>query len=273
MNASNDTPDLEIDLLEEESKDRRFVTALARGLDVLRCFQPGDVNLSNLELARRTGLPKPTISRLTYTLTRLGYLTHSEQHGTYQLGAGILSLGYAMLSGLDIRERARPLMQELADASDLTVALGTRDRMNMVYLDVCRGPGAVTLRIDVGTRAPIAATSIGRALLAALPADERDYLMVHLKKRESPETYERLHAGVEKAIAEIQEFGYCTSLGEWRHDVNAVGVPIVTADRNVYAINCGGPSFKVTPEDLEKRLGPQLVELASKISVENSRPR
>jgi DNA-binding IclR family transcriptional regulator len=268
--ATQAMPDADFDALEEESKDRRFVTALARGLDVLRCFKPGDVSLSNLELARRTGLPKPTISRLTFTLTRLGYLTHSEQHGTYQLGAGILSLGYAMLAGLDIRERARPLMQELADYADLTVALGGRDRMQMVYLEVCRGPGAVTLRLDVGSHAPIAATSMGRALLAVLPDEERDYLMRHLQKRETGENFERLAKGVDHAIGEIRDRGFCTSLGDWRHDVNAVGVPIITADRNVYAINCGGPSFKVSREALETDLGPRLVELAGRISVARS---
>jgi DNA-binding IclR family transcriptional regulator len=267
MSVTHDIREPDLNLTDDESKDRRFVTALARGLDVLRCFQPGDVSLSNLEIARRTGLPKPTISRLTYTLTRLGYLTCSDQHGTYQLGNGILSLGYAMLSGLDIRERARPLMQELADHADATVALGGRDRMRIVYLEVCRGPGAVTLRLDVGARLPIAATAIGRALLAVLPEEERDFLMQHLKKRESEKAYDRIRGEIEGSAAEIRERGFCTVIGEWRPEVNAVGVPIITSDRNVYAINCGGPAFKCSRELLETDLGPRLVALAGKISV------
>jgi DNA-binding IclR family transcriptional regulator len=266
MSATQDIHDPDLDLTDEEAKDRRFVTALARGLDVLRCFRPGDVSLSNLEIARRTGLPKPTISRLTYTLTRLGYLTCSDQYGTYQLGNGVLALGYAMLSGMDIRERARPGMQELADHADATVALGGRDRMKIVYLEVCRGPGAVTLRLDVGARLPIAATAIGRALLAAVPEEEFDFLMTHLKKRE-PKDYDRLRAEIETSIAEIRERGFCTVIGEWRPEVNAVGVPIITSDRNVYAINCGGPSFKTPRDLLEKDLGPRLVALANRISV------
>lgn len=253
--------------LDADIKDRRFVTALARGLDVLRCFQPGDVGLGNLEIARRTGIPKPTVSRLTHTLTELGYLAHSGQHGTYQLAPGVLSLGYAMLSGLDIRERARPLMQELADHADATIALGGRDRLNMVYLEVCRGPGAVTLRIDVGARLPIAPTSMGRALLAVLPEEERDFLMTHVKKHESRAEFDRLKAGVEQAIAEIRERGFCTSLGDWRPEVNAAGVPLTSVDGNVYALNCGGPAFKVSREALETDYGPRLVELAKKISA------
>jgi len=254
--------------LAEAAKDRRFVTALARGLDVLRSFEPGDVSLGNLEIARRTGLPKPTISRLTYTLTQLGYLTYSARHGTYQLGPGVLSLGYAMLSGLSIRERARPYLQELSNELDVTVALGARDRMEMVYLEVCRGPAAVTLTIDVGTRIPLASTAMGRALLAALPAAEREFLMSHVKKRnDNVKEYAKLTAGVDNAVADVATKGFCLSLGDWRADVNAVGVPLIAHDRNIYGLICGGPAFRISAEMLENQCGPRLVELAGKITA------
>jgi DNA-binding IclR family transcriptional regulator len=268
MDAMQKVREPELGELEDEGKDRRFVTALARGLDVLRCFQPGDISLGNLEIARRTGLPKPTISRLTYTLTKLGYLRYSERQGTYQLGPGVLSLGYAMLSGLDIRERARPLMQELADRVDATVALGARDRMAMVYLEVCRGPGAVTLRIEVGNRIPLAPTAMGRALLAALPESEREFLMGHVRKRAAnAKEYSKLAKGVELAVHDVANRGFCMSLAEWRPEVNAVGVPLVTHDNNVYGLICGGPAFRMSREVLEKECGPQLVEVAKKITA------
>jgi len=261
---------LEHDLLElgKATKDRRFVTALARGLDVLRSFKPGDISLGNLEIAKRTGLPKPTISRLTYTLTQLGYLTYSAKHGTYQLGSGVLSLGYAMLSGLSIRERARPYLQELSNELDVTVALGGRDRMEMVYLEVCRGPAAVTLTIDVGTRIPLASTAMGRALLAALPPGECEFLMQHVKKRtESPEEFSALETGVKKSVRDVADHGFCLSVGDWRPDVNAVGVPLVAHDQNVYGLICGGPAFRVSADMLKKQCGPRLVELARKITA------
>ena len=80
--------------------DRHFVTALARGLEVLACFRHGDRVLGNQELARRCGLAKSTISRLTYTLTKLGYLIYVEDSAKYSLGTATLSLGSAMLSRL-----------------------------------------------------------------------------------------------------------------------------------------------------------------------------
>ena len=70
--------------------DRKFVTALSRGLDVLRSFGPRDRWLTNQEMAKRTGLAKPTVSRLAYTLTRLGYLRYSEQLNKYALGSAAI---------------------------------------------------------------------------------------------------------------------------------------------------------------------------------------
>src|SRR6476660_9102925 len=83
--------------------DRKFITALARGLEVLRVFTPTEGLLGNGEIAERTGLPKPTVSRLTYTLTKLGYLSHVERLAKYQLAPAALSLGYTALANIRIR--------------------------------------------------------------------------------------------------------------------------------------------------------------------------
>ena len=258
--------DAEIETGNDFVKDRRFVTALARGLDVLRCFKPGDTGLGNLEIARRTGIPKPTISRLTFTLTQLGYLRYDDQHGFYRLGPGVLSLGYAMLSGLNIRERARPLMQELANRLDATIAIGNRDQTQAVYLEVCRGPGAVMLRIDVGHRNPIAPTAMGRALLSIMSGQERERCMAQVaREMDDSAEFARLSKAVENAVNDVAERGYCLSLGDWQTDVNAVGVPLVDYDQNVYSLICGGPAFKLSRAYLEDQCGPQLVALARKI--------
>jgi hypothetical protein len=82
----------------DEEKDRNFITALARGIEVLRCFGPGANVLGNQELAARTGLPKPTISRLTYTLSKLGCLKAVPHSSKYQLDFGVLALGFGLLS-------------------------------------------------------------------------------------------------------------------------------------------------------------------------------
>ncbi|PIW29786.1 MAG: IclR family transcriptional regulator [Rhodospirillales bacterium CG15_BIG_FIL_POST_REV_8_21_14_020_66_15] len=251
-----------------ESDDRQFVTALARGLSVLRAFQPGDGVLGNGDLAERTGLPKPTVSRLTHTLTRLGYLVHAERLGKYRLGPGVLSLGYSLLANMDIRKIARPYMQELANASGLSLALGARDRLNMVYLEHARDAGSVTLRLDIGSHIPIATTAMGRAFLAAIPEDERAYLMSAMAERAGA-GWPAVARGIERAVCQVAEKGFCTSFGEWQHDVNAVGVPLRSMDgATVMALNCGGPAFLHKPDRLEAEWGPRLVNVARTIEAE-----
>ena len=120
-------------------KDRNFVTALARGLELLRAFGTGEEYLGNAELSNRTHIPRPTVSRLTYTLTQLGYLQHNRHLEKYRLGPGVLALGYRFLANMGIREIARPHLQHFADATDCNVSLGGADRSDMVYLETCHG--------------------------------------------------------------------------------------------------------------------------------------
>ncbi len=253
------------------TKDRKFVTALARGLEVLRAFKPGDGFLGNQEIARRTGLPKPTVTRLTYTLTKLGYLSYSERLERYQLGTGVLALGYATLANYGVRQIARPYMQALADELDCAVSLGARERLSMVYLETCRGGGAVTLRLDVGSRIPVATTAMGRAFLAALPEGERNYLMEHIKKRAGAE-WPALRKQIESALEHYHDFGYVKTVGDWERDVNSVGVPLVQAENgDVFAFNCGGPSFLLPEHRLDTELAPKLKQLAADVQNALSR--
>ena len=160
----------------EAGQDRNFVMALARGLDVLRCFRRGEPSLSNNNIARRTGLPKPTVTRLTHTLCELGYLAHSEATGLYRLGAGVLELGYGVLAGIDIAERAAEVMRRLhADGPNpnVSVALGERHRFKMVYVAVERSRESVSLSMSVGSRLPLFHSAMGRAALCAMAEGQR----------------------------------------------------------------------------------------------------
>jgi DNA-binding IclR family transcriptional regulator len=261
-----------LDPLEENSKDRQFVTALARGLEVLRCFKPRDRHLGNQDIAERTGLPKPTISRLTYTLTRMGYLYHDEKLGKYQLGTGVLSLGFSLLTNMDVLKIARPLMQELADYSHTVVSVGTRDRLGMIYLDGRHSTDAtVSLRREPGTMVPIATTAMGRALLCGLPENEREQLMDNIRQRDS-DNWPKHKAGIEQALRDYQERGFCLSIGEWRSDVNAIGVPMLPiAGTRLLTFNCAAPSFVLRQHMLEDDIGPRLVNLVRTIESEAAR--
>ena len=247
--------------------DRKFVVALARGLDVLRAFTATEGLLGNQEIATRAGLPKATVSRLTYTLTKLGYLTHHERLSKYQLAPAALSIGYSALANMRIRQIARPYMQELANYTGASVALGSRDRLNLIYIEHCRSSASLMLRLDLGARIPIATTAMGRALLAATPEKERVWLMDHIARREG-ERWPKVRAGIEQAIKDFTAQGFAISVGDWQPDVRAVGVPLVPADGSgAFAFNCGAPAFQLTRERLEHDIGPRLVNMARNVEA------
>jgi DNA-binding IclR family transcriptional regulator len=248
------------------STDRHFVTALARGLQVLSSFRSSDKALGNQELAKRCGLPKSTISRLTYTLTQLGYLDHDVEAARYRLGTATLALGSTMLARMDIRQLARPLMQELADASQTMVSLGTRDRLSMIYVENCRSDAALTLSLDVGSRIPLATTAMGRAYLAR--CDERERLEVMERVREFDEyAWAQVERGIDKAMQEVQTLGVCTSFGDWQPDVNAIAIAFQTGGSHgkLMSLNCGGPATHVSREHLLDVVRPKLLQMVEKI--------
>ncbi|MEJ2434659.1 MAG: IclR family transcriptional regulator [Pseudolabrys sp.] len=248
--------------------DRKFVVALARGLEVLRAFTPSEGLLGNREIAARTGLAKATVSRLTYTLTTLGYLTHIDRLEKYQLAPGALAIGYSTLANMRIRQVAKPHMQALANYSGASVALGTRDRFNVIYIEFCRGKSATLLRLGVGARIPLATTAMGRALLAGTPDKERQRLLRELARREGAK-WSKLRPGLDRALKDVDGRGFGMSVGEWQSDINAVGVPLTPPDGSaVFAFNCGAPAFHFSRARLESDIGPRLLNTVRNIEAE-----
>ena len=253
------------DFLEIRSRDVRTVQGLTRGLSVLRAFQPGDISLSNSELALRVGLPKSTVSRLTQTLAAHGYLMYLSGVGRYMLGAGIVALCHSLLAGMPLRLAAKPEMQKLADFTRLPVSLGMRDRLDILYIETAMRRGLRAARFQLGARLPIETTSIGRAYLYALPTDERDMVIERLRQERGSD-WHSVRAGIEAAFESVTKRGFCCSYGEWRPDVFGVAAPIVGGDGPVFALNCGGAPLVVSPDFLEQEVGPRLAEAANRIA-------
>jgi DNA-binding IclR family transcriptional regulator len=251
----------------EHEGDRQFATTLARGLEVLRCFTPLEPMLGNKEISVRTGLPKPTVSRLTYTLTKLGYLRHNMRLGKYQLGSAVLSIGYPLLASMSVRQIARPLMKELADYCNGSVSMGMRDRLSMVYVESCRSGNGIATLPDIGTAVPIAQSVIGRAFVASCTPPEREAVLNQLKVKD-PEAHRRFRPQIDKALEDIRSRGFCVSLGEFRREVFAVGVPMRrTVDGEVVAFNCTVPAFILKKGQLEDDIGPRLVAMVRNIEA------
>lgn len=253
------------DLLSGTSDDRQFVVALQRGMEILRALGAKGASLGNTELVERTRLPKATVSRLTYTLSVLGYIHYDELAGRYTIGPGAISLGYCSLAGNVVRHIAQPFMRELAEETGLAVALGTRNKHQMVYLGSERGDEFITLPLTQGSLVPIETTSMGHAYLASLPEGERE-LLVEMLMREAPrQSWPKLKGAIRRSLEQIAENGFCMVAGLWHPHVNAAAVPFLPADGSApVAFTCGGISYYVNEKRLAKELGPRLVALADR---------
>ena len=243
------------------------MTALARGLDVLRVFGPGE-SLANREIAARTSLPRPTISRLTYTLTKLGYLTQDPLTESYRPGSAVLSLGYGAVAGTDFRTIARPHMQRIADLARSSCALGQCHGLEMIYLENCRGNDApFTLGLDVGSRIPLTGTAMGRAYLAGLDPVQRAEMLKRLARQHGP-AWKDIQRGVERALGDYARHGFALSIADWAPEINAVAVPILfPGGAGLMALNCGGAASILPEARLRKEIGPLLLETKRQVEL------
>lgn len=248
-------------------KDYRVNSGLSRGLAVLKAFGPDNRPIGNADIAARVNLPKATVSRLTFTLTELGYLNHDEGTGRYSLGPEVLTLGYDVLAQMEIRDIARPYMQELAEYADASVYLGTPSGTEIIYIEACRTPASMAIRLGVGSRIPMISTGMGRAYLAALPEAEREERLAEIG-REYGDDWPAAEAQARKAIAFAIENGFALSSGDWIAEANSAGAAVRRADGYpVYAVNVGGLRSIITTERLMKDLAPRLLGVTRKIEL------
>jgi len=261
-----------MDALDPElaGKDRNFVTALARGLEILRCFRGNEVTLTNGDLAERTGMPKATISRLTHTLCALDYLVADMRTGTYRLSSGVLQLGFAALSSMDISDRAAPEMRGLRDDGPnpfITVALGEQHRTEVVYIATETSNEDVSLVIRVGSQLPLFHSAIGKAILVGMSEAQREHAL-KFARAESLEKEVEARNLMQEAITEFETVGFCTGYGNWRADVNGIAVPITQfQDGRVFGLNVGGPAHRVKPKQLEGVYADRLLAAAERLTI------
>lgn len=253
-----------------EDADPKFVSALARGIAVLRAFRRADITLSNQALAAHTGIPKATVTRLTHTLCRLGCLSLVEATGEYRLAAGAMTLGLSAAVATDLQDRAMLELERLCVSDNANVAGGLSERhdLTMIYLATYRKPRALALSFNLGGEAPLFATAIGRAALMALSVDRQEELLEHARARARPGTRERLGGWLDKAREDYATYGYCTSFGEWREEIHGIAAPVIMPDRTRnLAVNVGGLSFFNPPKELMAEHGEKLLTAAANLSL------
>ncbi|MCK1733545.1 IclR family transcriptional regulator [Bradyrhizobium sp. 138] len=253
-------------VLAESVDDAAFATTLAKGLVVLEAFKAGSTLLGNMELSTLTGIPRPTVARLTHTLAELGYLRYDAERAKYRVGARALRIAHPLLAGMQFRQMARPMMQELALSVRGTVSIGLLDATSMIYVETARSGDVGPHVPDIGMPIPVVMTAMGRAAAATLPPADADRLERNIAA-EDAELWSAFRDKYRAGIAQGKSRGFCTCWGEYIASIHAVAAPLFHASesKQSFSINCGIPAFRLQPGQLEGEIGPRIAALADSI--------
>jgi DNA-binding IclR family transcriptional regulator len=256
-----------------EKSDRQFVTALSRGLEILRCFSARQPELGTTEIAALTGLPQPTVWRLCHTLLKAGYLAPARSSDKLRIGVGVLSLGYEAIGTIDIGDLALREMQVLADEFHSAVSLAIPDRLDMVIVKRAQSNSRLVVNLHVGSRLPMGASTTGWAYLAVIPPHQRAQLVhrleAHYGRREWSAKWQKANA----AIKNYRKTGYILSGGAYDPEINAVAIPIQPDDGSqFFALTCGAPAAVIPVKTFQAEIAPRLIRVGEIIRSSLSRP-
>ncbi|NTH16745.1 helix-turn-helix domain-containing protein [Agrobacterium rhizogenes] len=249
--------------LTEESGDRQFITALARGLSLLRFLANGET-LGTTDLAKRSGLSNAVVSRLCYTLANLNYMEYLPEYGKYRLGDACLSLGYLYMASDLASHVARPLMIELAEFARVPVGIGRRQDLNIMQIAMEGAQDHLSLRQGAGSISPIERTAMGNAYIAGLDDRRRQDILDELKTK-IPDM-DIVRRQIDDNIELYEKKGFCINDRTWLPHIRAVGVPLRMRDSGtVLAFNCGGIADFLDLEFMTQEVGPRLANLIREV--------
>ena len=248
-------------------EDRDFVTALARGIQVLRCFTAEHPELGTTQIAGMIGLPQSTVWRLCYTLSQIGLLVPGREADKLRAGPGVLALGQASVASNGLADFAYRPMKEIADRFGVAVSLAAASGMEMVVVQRAEAPTILRLALNVGSTLFMATSALGWAYLAGVGSVERAHLLAQLAKLHGtawPEHERR----IEEARDYYMRHGFVLNLRHYHPDVNAIGVPVVEpGKRTVLALNSGGAVSVATPDKLRGPIAGALMALATQLAA------
>ncbi len=252
---------------DDSSLSKTTVQSVERTLDLLEALaEAGESGIAQLSV--RVGLHASTVHRLLSTLIARGYARQNPQSGRYLLGLKALDVARAVRDHLDLRMEAAPVLHDLMRESGETANLSVLDDHHIVYLDQVTSPGwMLRMFVQVGARAPLHSTAVGKVFMACLPEPELQRLL---------SSYTLLpFAGrtiVDKGVLlaeleEVRQQGYATDYGEQEEGVSCIGAPVRDySGRVVAAISISGPWIRITPERVPS-LVPLVLQACARLSA------
>jgi DNA-binding IclR family transcriptional regulator len=199
-------------------------SAAGKVLAVLATFSREQPSQSLTEIARRTGMPLSTAHRVVGELAAWGALERTPDGG-WHIGLRLWELGSACPRGQILREVALPYMQDLYEATHENIQLAVREGTELVFVERIAGHRSIDLLTMVGARFPLAATGMGRVLLAYAPADIQEAVLEGPMLARTPHTITDARA-LRGVLARVRREQYVVSDRQLSEDTVAVAAPV-----------------------------------------------
>ena len=244
-----------------------FVEALARGLDVLACFDADHGSMTLSEVATAADLARPTARRLLLTLQELGFVR--SDGGSFQLTPKVLTLGMAYVGALGLWDIARPHLEALVKRTGESSSMAQLDGSDILYVARVSVPKLIALRVEIGTRFPAVQTSQGKVLLAALTPGELSSTLTIPSRAGLPRYIGRTEDQLREELTQVRARGWALADEELAPGVRSVAVPVRDGTGAVRAaMNVTVHAAETSTEQLLHEHLPLLLRTAGEISAE-----
>jgi IclR family transcriptional regulator, pca regulon regulatory protein len=247
-----------------------FIEALARGLEVIAAFRPGRPAPTLAEIASTTGLARPTARRILLTLQELGYVRAAG--GTFALTPRVLELGVAFVRSQGLWDVARPHMEQLVASTGESSSVAQLDGSDIVYVARVAVPKIVGMSVQMGTRFPALPTSLGKVLLAALPADELERVLAEPSRSGLVPRWQPGRAERDAALREVRARGWALTDEQLAPGIRSVAAPLRDGTGHVVAaLNVNAHAAETSVERLVGEHLPLLLATAGEVSADFAR--
>ncbi|MGZ4626502.1 MAG: IclR family transcriptional regulator domain-containing protein [Kineosporiaceae bacterium] len=250
--------------------DPDFIEAIARGLDVLTAFGPRHPRMSLAEVATATGLARPTARRILRTLETLGYVRPDQ--GAFALTPRVMDLGLVYVQSLGLWDVARPHLERLVAATNESSSIAQLDGSDIVYVARVAVPKIIALRVSIGTRFPAVPTSLGKVLLAGLPAEDLDSVLAQPGRSGVQPRWQPSRAELDAALSEVRAKGWALTDEQLAPGIRSVAAPLRDgAGRVIAALNVTVHAAETSLETLVGEYLPLLLQAAGDVSADFAR--
>jgi IclR family pca regulon transcriptional regulator len=244
-----------------------FVEALARGLDVLACFDADHRTMSLSQVAAAAGLARPTARRLLLTLEELGFVRSAG--GGFELTPKVLTLGMAYVGALGLWDIARPHLERLVAATGESSSMAQLDGGDIVYVARVSVPKLIALRVEIGTRFPAVRTSQGKVLLAALAPGQLEAALAEPSRAGLPPSPGPPPDRLRAELTEVRARGWALADEELAPGVRSVAAPVRDGSGAVRAaMNVTVHAAETSVDVLLGEHLPRLLRTAGEVSAE-----